>query len=211
MLHNLATVGALLASLVLPAGQSPAALATAPEHVKVDLVTASGSGCPAGTTQVAASPDREAFTVTYSDYIARAGGTVDPVQARKNCQLNVLVHVPNGFTYAVAKVDYRGYANLAKGATAIQRANYYFQGMPETAQTTHFFRGEFNDDWQRSDSVPTASWVWSPCGMSRNMNVNTELRVSPGPGNKSTSFITMDSTDGSFQTIYHLTWAQCPR
>jgi hypothetical protein len=56
-----------------------------------------------------------------------------------------------------------------------------------------------------------AALVFAPCGVQRNLNVNTELRVSAGTSDptSTTSFMVMDSTDGSLSTVYHLTWMQC--
>ncbi len=68
------------------------------------------------------------------------GPGAKPTDFRKNCQLSLIVHVPHGFTYAVASADYRGYAHLEKGANAMQKASYYFQGSSDTAARTHAFR-----------------------------------------------------------------------
>lgn len=182
------------------------------DHIVIDVVTVNGSGCPANTAAVAVSPDNTAFTVTYSQYLAQVGVGSTPTDFRKNCQINVAVHVPSGFTYAIAKADYRGFAALESGATAMQRAQYYFQGMSQTTFVTHPFRGPFQEDWFASDETDIASLVFHPCGAMRNLNINTELRVAAGTSDpkKTTSFISMDSTDGSIKTIYHFTWRRCP-
>jgi hypothetical protein len=51
----------------------------------------------------------------------------------------------------------------------------------------------------------------TPGGERRNFNINTELRVSAGSSDpkKTTSFMTMDSTDGSINTTYHFAWKRC--
>lgn len=183
-----------------------------PDKIVIDVVTVNGTGCPAGSAAVAVAPDNTAFTVTYSTYTAQVGVGSNPTDFRKNCQLNLRVHVPQGFTYAVAEADYRGFASLAKGATGSERANYYFQGYPQTTQITHNFKGPFQDDWQNTDTTDVAQLVFLPCGQERNFNINTELRVSAGTSDpkKTTSFVTMDSTDGSINTIYHFAWKHCP-
>ncbi|MFF2043541.1 DUF4360 domain-containing protein [Kitasatospora sp. NPDC058170] len=183
-----------------------------PDKIVIDVATVNGSGCPAGTAAVAVSPDNTAFTVTYSQYVAQVGVGSKPTDFRKNCQLNLNVHVPQGFTYAIASADYRGFAHLEKGASAVQKANYYFQGSPQTASLSHQFTGRLDDSWQATDSVAVAALVWAPCGELRNFNINTELRVSAGTSDqtRTTSFMTMDSTDGSINTVYHLAWRQCP-
>ncbi|MDQ0602127.1 hypothetical protein QF037_006472 [Streptomyces canus] len=206
--------GALAALLTtaLPAqGPSDGFEDPPPDKIVIKVATVNGSGCPAGTTAVAVSEDNTAFTVTYSDYLAQAGGNSDPTAFRKNCQLNLIVHVPQGFTYAIASADYRGFAALQSGASATQRASYYFQGSPNTASRSHPFSGPYNDNWQATDTTDWAQLVWAPCGVQRNFNINTELRVNAGTSSASkVSFMTMDSTDGDISTVYHMAWKECP-
>lgn len=182
------------------------------DQIVIDIVTVNGSGCPPGSAAVAVSPDNTAFTVTYSQYLAQVGMGSRPTDFRKNCQLNVAVHVPSGFTYAIARADYRGFASLAAGATAMQRATYYFQGMPMSDFRTHNFSGSLEDNWQTSDETDIAALVYHPCGQLRNLNINTELRVNAGTSNPATttSFLAMDSTDGDINTTYHFHWDHCP-
>ncbi|WP_442727290.1 DUF4360 domain-containing protein [Streptomyces pseudogriseolus] len=181
-----------------------------PDKIVIKVATVNGSGCPAGTAAVAVSADNTAFTVTYSDYIAQAGGSSDPTAARRNCQLSLLVHVPQGFTYAIASADYRGFAALRPGARGTERASYYFQGSPNTEHRTHVLAGPYDDNWQATDETDWAQLVYAPCGVQRNFNINTELRVSAGSDPSQVSFMTMDSTDGDISTVYHLAWKRCP-
>lgn len=201
---------ALLASSLIASSPASAGIMDNPpdDEIVIDLVAMAGSGCRPGTADVAVSPDNTAFTAIYSDYLAQAGPGVPSTEGRKNCQLNVLVHVPQGFTFAIAKVDYRGYGLLKSGSTASQRANYYFQGMSQSTFTNHPIAAPLDDNWFVSDEVPVAALVWHPCGELRNLNINTELRVSRGSA-ADTSFLTMDSTDGSIKTTYHFAWREC--
>ena len=206
------TVLALIASTLLVSSPASAGnpLDNPPgDQIVIDLVAMAGSGCPPGTADVAVSPDNTAFTAIYSEYLAEAGPGIPTTAGRKNCQLNVLVHVPQGFTFAITKVDYRGYGLLQRGASASQRANYYFQGMTQSTFTSHPVVAPLDDNWIASDEVPVAAVVWHPCGELRNLNINTELRVAKGTSTEA-SFLTMDSTDGSISTTYHFAWRQCP-
>ncbi|MEU8515865.1 DUF4360 domain-containing protein [Kitasatospora sp. NPDC048722] len=211
LLRVLAATGVVATLFGSPASGGDS-LPTPPDRIVIDVATVNGSGCPVGTAAVAVSPDNTAFTVTYSQYLAQVGVGSKPTDFRKNCQLDLRVHVPQGFTYAIASTDYRGYAHLENGATGIQRAGYYFQGDPQTAYGTHRFNGPRDDNWQATDTVDVAALVWAPCGEERNFNINTELRVAAGTSDPSTttSFMTMDSTDGSINTVYHLAWKTCP-
>jgi hypothetical protein len=169
----------------------------------MELATVNGSGCPAGTAAVAVSPDREAFTVTYSKYISELSGERD-----RNCQLSMVVNVPGGFTYAVASADYRGFADLADGAKGILFGTYYFGGEQGTAYTQHDLVGPLTDNWQFTDEVGYADQVWHPCGAKRNLNANTRLLIS-GKAEDRSSYLSMDSTDVNFSTKYHFSWAAC--
>jgi hypothetical protein len=188
---------------------SPAAAADDPpaEAVFVDIVAAHGSGCPPGTTFVQMSPDNVAFTVIYSEYVARVGVGASLLDFRKSCQLSVRVHVPDGYTYALRQTGHSGYAGLAEGATGTQRASYYFQGSSDTDTRTHSFSGPLNDNWQHTDESDLAVLKFHPCGELRNLNINTELRVSAGTSDPTTtgSVLAMFSSD-----VHRLYWKRCP-
>lgn len=202
-------IGSIIASLIAQPVSASTTAAPA-ERITVEVATANGSGCPAGTTTVTAAADNTSFTVAYSDYLVQVGGGARPTDFRKNCQLSVRVRVPQGFTYAIAEAQYRGFAHLAGGAAGLQQAGYYFQGTSPTAYASHSLQGPFSDNWQTADRADIATLVYAPCGVDRLLNINTELRVSAGSSHPSaTSFIWMDSTKGSVRTIYQLAWKRC--
>ncbi|MFD9890319.1 DUF4360 domain-containing protein [Amycolatopsis sp. NPDC059027] len=210
----LTTMAAALLALSSVASPTPHSWPTnpPPDRIIIDVATVNGSGCPPNSAAVAVASDNTAFTVTYSEYTAQVGVGSSPTDFRKNCQINLRVHVPQGFTYGIAAADYRGFAHLESGASGLERANYYFQGNSPTAYVNHPIKGFFEDDWQFRDSTDVGAIVFKPCGEERNLNINTELRVNAGSSdpNKTTSFLTMDSTDGSIKTIYHFAWKNCP-
>lgn len=183
------------------------------DPITIDIVNVNGSGCPKGTAAIAVSPDNKAFTVTYSNYTALVGLDAKVTDARKNCQLIVQVHVPTGFTYGIVQADYRGYAQLSKGATGTEKASYYFQGMSATSAASHVFKGPLDDNWQATDVAEIGSVSYLPCGEQRYLNINTEVKVSPGPtdsAKKTTSIMSVDSSDVDLSTIYRFAWMKCP-
>ncbi|MFI9202237.1 DUF4360 domain-containing protein [Streptomyces sp. NPDC053048] len=215
-MYRPAVITSAAVALLATATPSPSAATDGvppPDKIVIDVVTVNGSGCPAGTANVNVSPDNTAFTVSYSNYVAQVGLGAKPTDFRKNCQLSLNVHVPQGFTYAIAQADYRGFAHLEKGATGLERANYYFQGMSQTAYVNHHFGGPLNDNWQTTDTTEIDQLIYAPCGAIRYFNINTELRVDAGTSDptKTTSFLAMDSTDGSINTLYHFAWKECPK
>jgi hypothetical protein len=211
MPKTLATGFTLLAALAVTGAPASAAPDPAPgSNMVIDVAAANGTGCPRGSADVTMSPDNKAFTVTYSQFTAQTGPGAKPTDFRKNCQLALNMHVPQGYTFAIAGADYRGYAHLARGASGSESANYYFQGERQSTRIQHNFTGPADNDWQRTDTVGIASLSFLPCGEQRYLNVNTELRVNRGQSSsKATSFLTMDSTDGRIDTVYHVAWKKC--
>ncbi|RZS44681.1 uncharacterized protein DUF4360 [Herbihabitans rhizosphaerae] len=208
MLSALAAAGVALAMITAP--QAAPSDNPPTDRITIDVVTVNGSGCPAGTTAVAVSSDNTAFTVTYSDYTAQVGDGAAPTDMRKNCQLALRLHIPQGFTYAIAQADYRGFAHLASGAEGLQQASYYIQGTSPTHYVKNPVGGPYSDNWQFTDKTDMAELVYAPCGEERNLNVNTELRVYKGDSGNASSFMSMDSTDAGVSTKYHFHWKKCP-
>jgi hypothetical protein len=203
-----------LLSLALAMSVSAPAPATVDEvpagRVTVDIVSANGSGCPVGTTEVEVADDNSTFSVIHRSFTAKVGAGADPTDARKNCQLVLDVQVPSGFTFGIMRADYRGHANLRDGALASQRASYYFQGMADTVTKVHQFRGPLQDDWATSDIVDPGSVIFAPCSSDRFFKINTELRAYLGTSSPSTtSSISMDSPDRNPNGRFHFAWKRC--
>jgi hypothetical protein len=200
---------ALLGAL-MPVGARPAAAAPPSGGVGISVVTVKGSGCKKGSAVATVSPDREAFTVTYSGYMAQVGAEVKNRESRKNCKIDAKLSIPKGYAVAVIKSDFRGFALLEDGVTALQRARYKYQGMPDKVFVEHPFVGPFDDFWQTTDVTEPGSVTFGPCGKARTISIDTELRITAGKSDPETAnVIVMDSTDGEVNTVYHLTWRTC--
>jgi hypothetical protein len=185
--------------------------ASSPDKITFDVKTVMGSGCEPGTDRVTVSSDKTSLRVSFKDFVAEVGPSADATDFRKNCQINLLVHIPQGFTFAIARAEYNGRVNLAAGATAVHHAYYYWQGESETAHSAgKRFTGPINSTWNNIDVTPVAELVYAPCGESRNLNINTDLRVNAGTSSPyATSAISMRHLEGDVDTIYHVDWKTC--
>ncbi|RLU79966.1 hypothetical protein CTZ27_36075 [Streptomyces griseocarneus] len=211
------TIAAAAAALV--AGVSPSTAYTAadgapppPGSVTIDIATVNGSGCAQGVARVALSGDNTAFTLSSGSFTVRLGGGAQPTDRRKNCQVNLAVQVPQGYTYAVAGADLDGSANLAKGVTGTVRSDTYFQGGSATVTRSMRIVGPYNDGWQLSGNSDPADLLYAPCGGPRNLNINTSLQVDPGtadPAMAVGSLTLGDPFDGA-DTVHRLVWKRCP-
>lgn len=178
-----------------------------PNTVSIKSIAYAGSGCPAGTVSESLAPDAKAFTLLFDSYVAEAGRGIPLRESRKNCQLAVDLRFPQGWSFTIVDVDYRGYASIDRGATGMQKTNYYFQGqrMGPSLQTT--LRGPFNDDYHIRDTLGVDAVVYSPCGLTRALNLNTQVRVQAR--GSSQAFMTIDSIDGELTHIYGIKWRRC--
>jgi len=218
--HSLCAALAMAGTVLVPlapahaAGLSLVSAVPPPsDQVAVDLVTANGSGCPGAMATATMSPDNTAITIRVGnlDYTALVGVGATRTDWRKNCQLNLSVHVPTGFTYAITSAEYHGFASLATGASAMTLANYYFQGQSQTVYARHSLTGPFADEWQTTDWIDLSALIYAPCGAQRNLNVNTELRAMAGTSDTRTTTSLISMGDDSYaMAILHLGWGTCP-
>jgi hypothetical protein len=167
-----------------------------------------GTGCPAGTARAVVSPDRQAFTMIFDQYYVNAPspGSLD----RKNCQILVNFDFPQGWSYSIVRLDYRGFVDLGPGASGFQQSLYYFQGQPQQGRLRTNFYGPRSGDYTISDTLGISDVVWSPCGARRGLNINSSLFASAGRGfANSYAYLTNDSIDGTVKTTYILQWRRC--
>jgi hypothetical protein len=166
-------------------------------------VTANGTGCPAGTWETVISPDGKAFTTKFNAYEAKvdASSTI----AVKNCQVTVKLHSPRGQSYRVKKFAFDGHAFLEEGVKARYIAQYYFQGNPVASEQIRVdLAGPVDERYVFEDTLhTTASAVWSPCSVDRNLNINTTLRLQSGD-TKKTGRVKVDNVLG-----LELEWRAC--
>ncbi|MDR6321192.1 DUF4360 domain-containing protein [Actinoplanes couchii] len=200
---NRVLAAVLGAALALPLGAAPAQAAPA---ITVEVIAANGSGCAPGTASVVPNADGTGFRVRYRDFTASAGGSADIVDRRKNCQLGVLVSIPDGWTIAIASANYRGRAALKSGATALQRTSYYWQGASATERKDVTFTGPYNGLWTTWDVAPVMTYA--ECGSQSVLNVNTELRVDAGTST-STSTMSMSNTEADVETLFNYSVSSC--
>ncbi len=177
------------------------------QELKLGQPAYGGNGCPGGTASVTVSPDRSALSILFDSYISEAGSITGRTLDRKSCNISVPVQVPQGYSVAVFQVDYRGYNLVPRGGMAKFDAEYFWAGArgPRISRT---FVGPYNDNFSLSDGLIAETLVWTPCGTSVNLRVNTSMMArSNGRGDQTLAMV--DSADISSGLIYHLQWKRC--
>lgn len=184
-------------------------------QVYVERITAGGTGCPGGTDPVNGtmrydlSDSRDAFTMIFDQYVAEAGPGISFREGRKTCTINLDLHMPQGWSYSIASVDYRGFAELEDGVRGEQAATYYFQGERLQARVSTPVVGPYYDNYLVSDRVGFESTVWSPCGDTRSANIITELRIDRRSNRRGYGLMTVDTVDGTVETKLHFQFRRC--
>ena len=167
-----------------------------------------GNGCPSGSASVTISPDQSELSILFDQYIAEAGNTTGLPFDRKSCNLSVPVFVPQGYSVAVFKVDYRGFNAISTPTGRTQFTSEYFWAGSQGPRMARTFFGPDIQDYTATDDLLVASMVWTPCGDSLNLRVNSSITAIAG-ADMGQTMITVDSADISSGLVYHLQWRQC--
>jgi hypothetical protein len=165
-----------------------------------------GTGCPGGSASVIVAPDQKSLSILFDSYVVEAGRPSNRQIDRKSCNLTVPVHVPQGYSIAVFHVDYRGFNALPAGTSSRFNAEYFWAGARGPIMGRDF-HGPLNQNYILSNNLLASSLVWTPCGASVNLRVNSSLMVrSPS---LQQAMATVDSADLAAGLIYHLQWRRC--
>jgi hypothetical protein len=184
-------------SLLGPLAPTAAHASTAAEpKITLQVLSAFGGGCPAGTTDAVPNADNTAFSLAYSVFRVYGGDY-------KSCRVAVRVAVPAGWTYAVYSVVNRVTPDLSATGSARLQMNAWFTGFPWNASDDHAVNGPRTGLWTSTSTADVLTYA--PCNESFDLNVNDTLRVS-GPKSDSAELI---DTDVRASTVFNLVWKKC--
>ena len=166
-----------------------------------------GSGCPGGSASVTLSPDYTALSILFDNYIAESGGNTGRTMDRKSCNIAIPVHVPQGYSVSLFKIDYRGFAAIPQGGRGVFRAEYFWAGIrgPDFLINR---QEPYDGNFLLQDELVASAVVWSRCGQSINLRVNTSTEIYTNRNNDQ-AMLTIDSADISTGLLYHLQWRRC--
>ncbi len=214
MVGNLAKVLAPAALLV--SSVSFANILVPAEPVTIKSIKVNGTGCPLGTVAENISEDKQAFTLTFSEFIAETGPGLSPANSRKNCVVTATLKVPVGWQYSIGSFYYRGFMGLDEGIKATHSTSYFFEGQGRTGRFESVKQGPLSEDFVFTDKIGLQSAVmpdtWSDRAKERALNINTSIRVANVDSTlypNAQGLITNDSIDGELKQVFGLTWRRC--
>ncbi len=191
--------------LTLFLGLSAQADRPKPGEVRLNKISYAGSGCPLGSVVDIISDDENTFTLLFDQYTVEAGPNVEVKRAKKECRIIADLRIPPGWSYTVAQVDFRGFANIEKGAVGEQRSNLYFKDRGPVLKSE--FTGPFVNDYMVRNSVGKEDHPWQNCKKPLPLTIDTAIIVRSG--GKSRALLTVDSTDGRLKQHYRLRFRRC--
>jgi Domain of unknown function (DUF4360) len=208
---NLPLKSVLLAGCTLICGQ-----ALAQDKVHITSLEFAGSGCnPQDSSGQTYDVDEDGladqFAVSFSNFVAEQPGSAS--NRRKNCTIKVGLHLPQGYQFSVASVQYEGAAQLPAGVFGQQKSSYEFplwsnEVTLQTVLAGPYSQGPgFPKDYNRTDSLGIESVVWSQCGLDTPVEIETVVALG---GNRTLpAMMTLDNVDGKVKQIYGLMWRRC--
>lgn len=176
------------------------------DGIRLGNVSYGGTGCPGGSASVSMSPDASSLSILFDSYVVEAGGrqTID----RKNCNIAIPIEVPQGYSYSVVALDYRGFLGLPSGGRAQLAVNYFLAGQGQGVRTVKNFSSRDNGEYFKTDRLGLEAVVWTPCGASTVLRSNTSLFAQTNSRGDQ-ALATVDSVDVNAGIIYQLQWKRC--
>ncbi len=165
-----------------------------------------GTGCPVGTVSATLSPDTKSLSLLFDQYQVAVGGTTGKSFDRKSCNIAIPVHVPQGLSVSVLKIDFRGFNHLPQAATSQFNVEYFFAGTRGPA-FQKIFRGALDEDYLINNELTVQALVWSGCGADVNLRTNSSMRVTTVANREAMASI--DSEDVRGGIVYQLQWRTC--
>ena len=182
-----------------------------PSQVYIEAVSYAGSGCKAGSVAISPSQDWTVVTLAFDSYIASIGPGISFVERRKNCNINFKLHYPQGLTFALYKTDYYGRVELQPNVRGTQEASYWFAGQtPPPVSVKYPWNGPKAENYHHTDTILGSALVWSPCGASTTLNVDTQVYLDNSLNPGGSGYITTDVIDHKVRTLLSIQWKKCP-
>ena len=168
------------------------------------------SGCDTGTYSVVQSDDGTALSVLFDAFTVQADGGVGKATTQIRCELHIPLHLREGFSLGVYRVDYRGFAHLpAKQSSSELTVNY---GLGSDQRGRRFQRkvnGQYDADFLFTENIGAGLMKRAGCGDAAVLNVSIMLALNTQPSSEAVAGL--DSSDGAPKggLIYHLDTKKC--
>ena len=148
------------------------------------------------------APDGSALTILF-DEMTVTDGTLSAT-----CSINAPLDLPEGYSLGVYRVDYRGFAHLAKGQTAELSVDYNLGPKGNSRSFNRKVKGPLDEDFALRENIGAGLMKRVGCGTAAALDVAVALRLEGPPTD---ALATLDTTDGASARglVYHFDLKKC--
>lgn len=169
---------------------------------------AAQDGCSPGSYSVIVAPDHSTLSILFDKFQLDSVAAGPAATQSKVCTISYPLNLPANMSLGVYKVDYRGFAKLARTQEASLEVQYGLQ--PQANQHGRVYRRKVNGvhdgDYFFTENIGAGQMKRVGCGSAANLNVRIELELR-GAGEGMAS---LDTSDGkSAAMVYHLDLKKC--
>ena len=182
------------------------------DEVYLEAISYAGTGCPAGSVAVSALQGGGGVVLDFDDrFCAAIGPHVPPSLWSKNCNVNFRLHYPQGYTFTLFKTEYIGHVELDRGIQAIEESSFWFAGAPPPPPPPYkaTWTGALSTNYDITHAFDEGALVWSPCGASTTLNVNTRITLDRSGNTGGQGSICLDKIKEKVKTIISIQWKRC--
>lgn len=200
----------ILIATLLTAFAAMAQEAVTPSSFRIKDIKTTGDACKPGTVSVNVSDDKEAFTVSFADFVAEKGPNAAN-DNRRVCRLLFDTEQDANWEYAVLSVTMRGYAQLDAGVVGRQEIQFGPKGGEH--DNAMEWIGPIAEDYIHAQQVPFNSVRWTGCKANAAERVRDFVvkatAIVRGGGKNATGLLTVDTADGQIEQVYEVLWRRC--
>jgi hypothetical protein len=169
------------------------------------------SAAPAGTAAAECSatavsaPDGSALTILFDEMTVSGDA-----EALASCTISAPLDLPEGYSLGVYRVDYRGFAQLAKGQTAELSVDYNLGPRNNGRSFKRKVKGPTDEDFALSENIGAGLMKRVGCGTEAKLDVEVALRLDRPAAE---ALATLDSSDGASRRglVYYFDLKRCGR
>ncbi|KAF9525637.1 hypothetical protein CPB83DRAFT_859090 [Crepidotus variabilis] len=188
--------------LVLQASAAAVNVTSSSVPYSISAYGIQGTGCSPGTVTSSIVGGKD-INVSYKAFTASDGPSVSIDENRKNCQFTVTVQTPAGYQFGFDKFSYDGSYSVASSVKASYKTYYYFQSSINQVTGGQTLVGPAKDDCPFSNSY--SGIVWSECGGTNIVNIDTSIRIDNTANTAGSGAITVKNTP----SISNFVWRTC--
>ena len=148
------------------------------------------------------APDHSALSILFTDLTVEGSG-----QSASECTIDVPLDLPEGMSLGVYRVDYRGFASLAKKDVATLQVSYELGPKGNGRHFKRSVRGALEDDFAFTENIGAGLMKRVGCGADAHLRGSVSLLLK----GKGDSLATLDSGDGAARRglVYRFNLKKC--